>query len=95
MEERTQKFILLTVGVLVMSLIIGYFVFAWQEPTAPPPQRNVPAPINVGPKDQIKEGGLSVGSFVSLYGTVLAKDTGNVGIGTTTPIRQVGTQQPL
>jgi len=95
MRERTQKFILSMVGVLVMSLIIGYFVFAWQEPTAPPPQQNVPAPINVGSQDQIKAGGLSVGAFISRYGTILAKDSGNVGIGTTNPNSKLTVAGPI
>jgi hypothetical protein len=56
MLEKIQRFILLTVGVLAMSLAIGYLVFAWVEPTAPPPGGNVPAPINVGSAEQWKSG---------------------------------------
>jgi hypothetical protein len=74
MSEKIQKFILLMVGVFSMSLAIGYLVFAWVEPGANPPQGNVPAPINVGTDTQTKLGGLNI-----------ATQTGNVGIGTSTP----------
>jgi hypothetical protein len=60
MNEKIQKFILLAIGVLAMSLAIGYLVFAWVEPTAPPPGGNVPAPINVGTTTQTKLGGFTI-----------------------------------
>lgn len=44
----------LTLGVL----LAGYAVFAFQAPTQAPPGGNVPAPLNVGPQDQTKTGGL-------------------------------------
>jgi hypothetical protein len=74
MNQKIQRFILLMVGVLAMSFAIGYLVFAWVEPGANPPQGNVPAPINVGTDTQTKLGGLNI-----------ATQTGNVGIGTSTP----------
>lgn len=57
------KPIALIIGVLIMSSAIGYFIFAWQEPTKAPPQGNVPSPINVGPASQSKEGIISAPAF--------------------------------
>ena len=83
---QKTKSIALILGVLTMSFLVGYLVFAaWTEPTQTPPGGNVPAPLNVGSVDQIKSGGLSVGAFVSQYGTILANVSGNVGIGTASP----------
>jgi hypothetical protein len=61
MSEKNQKFILLAVGVLVTSLLAGYLIFAWTEPSQNPPQGNVPAPINVGSQEQIKSG--TIGAY--------------------------------
>jgi len=60
MSRKIQRFVLLIVGVLAMSLAIGYLVFAWVEPGANPPQGNVPAPINVGSTAQTKTGNLTL-----------------------------------
>jgi len=59
-----QKSIALILGVLTMSLLISYIVLAaWTNPTATPPGDNVPAPFNVGPENQIKEGSLTLGGL--------------------------------
>lgn len=47
----------LTFGVL---LAFGVAVSAFQSPTQAPPGGNVPAPLNVGPATQTKQGGLIV-----------------------------------
>jgi len=77
------KSIALILGVLAMSVFVGYFIFAWTEPTQPPPQGNVPAPINVGPQGQAKEGGLILNTGGASIGLLV--QSGNVGIGTTDP----------
>jgi len=82
---QKTKSIALILGVLTMSFLVGYLAFAWTGPTASPPGDNVPAPLNVDSVDQIKSGGLSVGAFISRFGTILARDSGNVGIGTPAP----------
>jgi hypothetical protein len=90
MNQKIQRFILLMVGILAMSLAIGYLVFAWVEPGANPPQGNVPAPINVGDVAQGKLGGLVIGSQDT---TLLG---GHIGIAisgnTNDKIRLYGTQ---
>jgi len=67
-----------------MSFLIGYLIFAWTEPTAPPPEINVSAPINTSINAQSKEGALVVGANSSVT-TGLIVQYGNVGIGTTEP----------
>jgi hypothetical protein len=86
---QKTKSIALILGVLAMSFLVGYLVLAWTEPTTTPPGGNVPAPLNVGSVDQIKSGGLSVGAFISRFGTILARDSGNVGIGTANPSQKL------
>ena len=89
------QYIVLIVSVAVMSLAVSYFVFAWTAPTKTPPGENVATPINEGSDDQIKTGGLSVGAFISQYGTILAKDSGSVGIGTSSPGARLDVNYPL
>ena len=45
------------------AFLFSYAVFAFDPPTADPPEGNVSAPINVGPDAQVKSGGLWVGSL--------------------------------
>ena len=60
---QKTKSLALIFGVLTMSFLVGYLVFAvWTEPASPPPDGNVPAPINIGSTQQWKEGGLGVGT---------------------------------
>jgi hypothetical protein len=90
MSERNQKFILLSVGVLTMSILVGYLVFAWTEPSQNPPQGNVPAPINVGSQEQIKSG--TIGAY---YFKVLGWDavygSFDTGGGVNRPFHLIGT----
>jgi hypothetical protein len=85
-SKKASKNIALCLGVLIMSFLIGYLVFAWTEPTAAPPGYNVSAPINVGSGGQRKTGALNIaGGFESEGVTLLATLGGTVGIGTATP----------
>ncbi|MFA7151847.1 MAG: tail fiber domain-containing protein [Candidatus Paceibacterota bacterium] len=99
MTSKSLKPILLSVGVITMSLAVN-FAFAWTEPAGAPPSGNVSAPVNVSSTGQTKAGALTVqGNFTApiFYDgndaayyvnpagqTILA---GSVGIGTgiTTP----------
>jgi hypothetical protein len=56
------KSIALILGVLAMSLLAGYLVLAWTDPTAVPPGGNIASPINIGSVQQWKEGGLGIGT---------------------------------
>jgi hypothetical protein len=88
MTEKTQKFISFTLGVLAMSILLSYLVFAWNEPSQNPPQGNVAPPLNTSINAQAKEGTLVVGNN-SAVTTGLIVRYGNVGIGTTSPAGQL------
>jgi hypothetical protein len=47
---------------IITTLILAYLVFAWQEPTVPPPGGNVYAPLHTGPETQTKRGALILNS---------------------------------
>jgi hypothetical protein len=84
MNEKIQKFIPSVIRILAMSILVGYLVFAWTEPTQNPPQGNVAPPLNTSINAQAKEGALVVGTNSALT-TGLIVQYGNVGIGTTAP----------
>jgi hypothetical protein len=84
------KSIALILGVLVMSLLIGYLIFAWTEPFQAPPGGNVAEPLNRSSNPQDKPARLTFTEFYDYNNpnyyvnpdgqSVLA---GPVGIGTT------------
>ncbi|MBW2562399.1 MAG: hypothetical protein JRE40_16325, partial [Deltaproteobacteria bacterium] len=75
--------IILTLG---LSISFQSLLAAWTAPTATPPDGNVGEPINSGPGNQIKTGGLGLGGTFAVVGptidifTVNTVDE-NVGIG--------------
>ena len=70
--------------VIALLFIFAFAVYAWQEPSQAPPQGNVPAPLNVGPGDQTKTGGvlgvfdLRVDSALEVVGEALFGDILNL-----------------
>ena len=85
---KNLKSFAILIGFL-MAFTIFYLVFAqWQEPSATPPQGNVPAPLNVSINAQAKEGSLVIANNSSVT-TGLIVRYGNVGIGTTGPARKL------
>ena len=59
-----------TLGIVSVS-----FVSAWTLPTADPPGDNVPAPVNVGTTDQVKNAGLGVNSL-AVFGNAILSGAG-------------------
>jgi len=57
-SKGISKAIALSVGVIAMVFLMSVVVWAWTEPSQPPPQGNVPAPINIGTTAQTKAGTL-------------------------------------
>lgn len=59
-----NNIILVTLVAVISILTANYLVFAvFQQPTLPPPDGNVPAPINVGPVYQVKSGDLGLNNL--------------------------------
>lgn len=62
-KSKLKSFAFL-IGVLILTLVSGYFIFAaWTEPGSPPPDGNVSTPINVGIDPQAKAGRISATEF--------------------------------
>jgi hypothetical protein len=59
-SKISPKTISIAFSILVLLFLLGFYIFAWQEPTVSPPGGNVPAPLNVGPLPQAKTGRLSL-----------------------------------
>lgn len=67
----------LVFGVLVLVFAVGFYIFAWTEPSQAPPAGNVETPLNVGPQAQTKQGNLTIQT--TLYGDdILLGNTGGV-----------------
>ena len=65
--------------VLVLLFLSGLAaVFAWQEPSQPPPDGNVSAPLNTGADGQSKAGGLILNTGDADYGLIV--DKGKVAV---------------
>src|SRR3989344_389386 len=59
-----------------LALLAPVAVFAWTGPTATPPNGNIPAPVNVGTSDQVKNAGLGV-NYLAVFGNILLSGIGN------------------
>ena len=90
-KQVSYKIVSLAFGVLVICFAVGFYIFAWTEPTTTPPGGNVPAPLNVSNIGQPKMGGLALNTGVD---GIISSDgaqngllvyEGNVGIGTVSP----------
>jgi hypothetical protein len=69
--------------IVIATLLVTAIIYAWQEPSKTPPQKNAPAPLNVSSEGQTKVGGLILNTGEANIGLIVAK--GKVGIGTTEP----------
>ena len=75
----SPKITALTFGILTICFLIAFYVVAWQEPAQSPPEGNVPAPLNVGPEGQSKEGGLILNTGGALYGLIVDQGLTKLG----------------
>lgn len=58
--QVSPKAVGLIFGILVLLFVLGFYIFAWQEPSVSPPGGNVPSPLNVGSLAQTKTGDLTI-----------------------------------
>lgn len=86
------KLLGLTLGIALSIFLTTFVAFAdWTQPPSTPPtcpagEPGCETPVHVGVGGQAKEGPFGVGGvFQSLSATYLATDSGNVGIGTSSP----------
>lgn len=69
--------------IVATLFLAGFVAYAWTEPSNVPPDGNVPAPINVGPTAQTKQGDLNLGGILKVEGNLLDK-LGNIIYNTVT-----------
>lgn len=67
---------------ILATVPVSAIAQSWTSPTATPPSGNVSAPLNVSSSNQIKSGGISVGSISVTGGAYIA---GSLGVGTSSP----------
>lgn len=61
----SYKLVSIAFGVITILFLCVFYAYAWTDPTAAPPEDNVPAPVNIGSTTQYKTGGLGVGAFTA------------------------------
>jgi hypothetical protein len=78
MSEQTQiplKQLFFTLLIASVILTTASVLSAWTGPTATPPGGNVPAPINVGTTDQVKDASLGLNGL-AVFGNAMLSGTG-------------------
>lgn len=70
-------------AIIISTLVVAGFAFAWTEPAQNPPLGNTAPPLNTSSTGQSKAGGLIINTGGAATGLII--DKGNVGIGTQTP----------
>lgn len=84
MKENSIKKIISTAKIIILGLFVAMgmnYAMAFIGPTASAPGGNVPAPINIGIYDQVKDAGLSVNAFLGGGDGATSSFWGNVEIG--------------
>ncbi len=65
MPKKLKLTLVTLISLVGLISLVSFTLAQWQEPTLPPPEGQVPAPINVGAVNQYKEGYLAIGDTVS------------------------------
>ena len=83
-EVNSRLFII----VILVSFFLAYqLIFAtFTPPSQEPPLGNITPPLNISSSDQVKDGGLSIGSLLVLGGSSFS---GDMGIGTILPTEKL------
>lgn len=91
-----MKNITQSIKIIALSLVLSFglsYVYAWTAPTVSAPNGNVSAPINTSGTTQTKSGQLvtdTLGVNSTLHGYSNAYFDGRVGVGTTSPMLDLG-----
>ena len=72
----------LIVLIAIALLFLASVVASWTGPTASPPSGNVPAPVNVGSTDQVKDASLGVNGL-AVFGNAIVQASSYLNWGTT------------
>ena len=83
MNTLSFKQLFATLFILFAALLAASALSAWTGPTATAPGGNVPAPINVGTTNQVKDAGLSLNAL-AIFGSQYIQD--KLGVGVTSPV---------
>lgn len=70
-------------AIVLAFLFLAGIVYSWTDPTAPPPNNNVAAPINVGSTDQTKDAALGVNGLAVFGNTLLSGSSRYLNWGST------------
>jgi len=101
MSQKRKRNLLPIFSTIFVPLIGAAIIYAWTEPSQPPPLGNVAAPLNVGTTPQTKLGEISAtifrdtdnpNYFINPSGGISALFSGKVGIGTATPTAKLDIQ---
>ena len=84
MKELFHTARLAIIAVVIIVAADAFHAAAWTAPSVAPTGGNVDAPINVGSVGQFKAGGLVLNTSGAANGLIV--QSGNVGIGTVSPI---------
>jgi len=82
---KLKSFLSYLAVILFSCFLTIIFVNAWTEPSSPPPQDNVDAPLNIGSEGQAKKGALMINTEQSfqeglrVYRWLTIRDTNNPG----------------
>ncbi len=77
--------------IMTATVVFGLQAFAatFVEPSSAPPTNNRAAPLDTSVNTNDKPGTIATNNFLSRYDTYLATNSGNVGIGNTSPTKKL------
>jgi hypothetical protein len=64
-KQKTFSIVIVSIIAVIFAIGLSYVSAAWTNPSGTPPSANLAAPVNASVVDQVKEEGLSVGTFVA------------------------------
>ncbi len=78
-KQISPKVIALTFSVVTLLFAFGFYIFAWNNPTASAPNENASAPLNTSNVGQTKAGGLILNTSGADYGLIVQSGRAKFG----------------